>query len=99
VTITEHDGRPLSVGRKTGPFRRPCVAPSEGATVAAASPVVTSVASSTPTTSSTGRMAAIEIEGLLWSEGLLRLGWNGSTPEELRRGSAEPEAAAAKLLT
>jgi uncharacterized protein DUF222/HNH endonuclease len=41
----------------------------------------------------------IEIEGLLWSEGLLRLGWNGSTPEELRRGSAEPEAAAAKLLT
>jgi hypothetical protein len=41
----------------------------------------------------------IEIEGLLWSEGLLRLGWTGSTPEELRGGSAEPEAARAKVLT
>jgi hypothetical protein len=41
----------------------------------------------------------IEIEGLLWSEGLLRLGWAGSTPEELRRGSAEPEAAGSKVLT
>jgi hypothetical protein len=41
----------------------------------------------------------IEIEGLLWSEGLLRLGWTGSTPDELPRGSAEPEAAQAKVLT
>jgi Domain of unknown function (DUF222)/HNH endonuclease len=41
----------------------------------------------------------IEIEGLLGSEGLLRLGWTGSTPDELRRGSAEPQAAQAKVLT
>ena len=41
----------------------------------------------------------IEIEGLLWREGLLRLGWAGSTPEELRRGSAEPQAAGTKVLT
>jgi Domain of unknown function (DUF222)/HNH endonuclease len=41
----------------------------------------------------------LEIEGLLWSEGLLRLGWDGSTPDELRHGSAEPQAAERKVLT
>ena len=42
---------------------------------------------------------ARRLAGLLSSEGLLRLGWAGSTPEELRRGSAEPEAAGSKVLT
>jgi uncharacterized protein DUF222 len=74
VTITEHDGRPLSVGCKTD---------------------------ETPVARSVGERLCydIEIEGLLWREGLLRLGWTGSTPEELRRGSAEPRGAGSKVLT
>jgi hypothetical protein len=41
----------------------------------------------------------IEIEGLLWSEGLLRLGWAGSPPPSAGGGSAEPRAAESKVLT
>jgi Domain of unknown function (DUF222)/HNH endonuclease len=59
------------------------------------------VTDETPVARSAGERLCydIEIEGLLWSEGLLRLGWAGSPPPSPGGGSAQPRAAGPKVLT